>query len=113
MGGGLGMIPFDNNLYQNLNDMENVKVTIITGKNKKIFNKLNGKYSNIEVIGYCDKVHEYMQESDIIISKPGGITLFEAIHSQLPMFVIYPFFRTRNRECQLYRKSRYRKSNME
>ena len=91
MGGGLGMIPFDNNLYQNLNDMENVKVTIITGKNKKIFNKLNGKYSNIEVIDYCDKVHEYMQESDIIISKPGGITLFEAIHSQLPMFVICPF----------------------
>ncbi|MCR8746893.1 MGDG synthase family glycosyltransferase [Romboutsia lituseburensis] len=91
MGGGLGIIPFDNNLYKELNGMKNVEVTIITGKNKKVFNKLNGKYSNINVIDYCENVHEYMQASDIIISKPGGITLFEAIHSKLPMFVICPF----------------------
>lgn len=91
MGGGLGIIPLKNSLYKDLNGMENVKVTIITGKNKKIFNELNGKYSNIEVIDFCDNVHEYMQNSDIIISKPGGITLFEAIYSQLPMFVICPF----------------------
>ncbi len=91
MGGGLGIIPFTENLYQSLNELKDVKVTIISGKNKKIFNKLNGKYPNIEVIDYSDKVYQYMQESDIIISKAGGITLFEAIYSQLPMLVICPF----------------------
>ena len=32
-----------------------------------------------------------MQQADLIISKPGGITIFEAIHSELPMLIIEPF----------------------
>lgn len=32
-----------------------------------------------------------MQDADIIISKAGGITLFESIYAQLPLFGICPF----------------------
>lgn len=53
--------------------------------------KLYGKYDNIEIIGYCDNVHKYMQDAYIIISKAGGITLFESIYAQLPLLVICPF----------------------
>ena len=49
------------------------------------------KYKNIKVIGYTEEVSKYMKNSDLIISKSGGITLFEAIYSEVPMYVINPF----------------------
>lgn len=91
MGGGLGLMPNDDHFYQKLNALPNVKTTVITGNNQKLFTQLNGNYSNIEVVGFTDQVAEYMQKADLLLSKPGGITTFEAIHSGLPLFVFQPF----------------------
>lgn len=91
MGGGLGLLPKETYFYERLNSMKNVKFTVITGNNKKIYDMLIGKYENIEVIGYTDKVYKYMLESDLIVSKTGGITLFESIFSETPMLVFTPF----------------------
>lgn len=92
MGGGLGLLPVANDFYTALDQMSNIKSTIITGNNKTAYNNLLGKYKNIEIIGYSNKVDKYMQDADLIISKAGGITLFETIHSDLPIFVMEPFF---------------------
>ncbi len=91
MGGGLGILPENPAFYEELNGCGHIKVTVITGKNKEIYHKLYGKYENIEVIGYTDEVYRYMQEADVVISKPGGITLFETIHSGTPILVFEPF----------------------
>ena len=91
MGGGLGLLPKSKKFYQELNNLKNIKTTVIMGGNKKLFQKLHGKYENIEVIGFTDQVYHYMKQADLIISKPGGITIFEAIHSELPMLIIEPF----------------------
>ncbi len=91
MGGGLGLLPKNPNFYQSLNELPHVKTTVIVGKNKRLFQLLHHKYENIEVIGFTDEVYKYMQQADLMISKPGGITLFEAIHSELPILVIEPF----------------------
>ena len=32
-----------------------------------------------------------MRGADLVITKAGGITLFEILHSQVPLFVIHPF----------------------
>ena len=32
-----------------------------------------------------------MRWADLVITKAGGITLFEILHSQVPLFVIHPF----------------------
>lgn len=91
MGGGLGLFPVTDDFYSSLDKLPNVKTTIITGNNKDAYNSLYGKYNNIEVIGYSKTVHKHMQNADLIISKAGGITLFETIYSNLPIFVIHPF----------------------
>ena len=91
MGGGLGILPENPGFYEELNACGHMKVTVITGKNKEIYNKLHGRYENIQVIGYTDEVYRYMQEADVVISKPGGITLFETIHSGTPILVFEPF----------------------
>ena len=91
MGGGLGILPENPEFYKALNQCRQVKVTVITGKNKEIYRKLHGKYDKIDVIGYTDQVYRYMKEADVVISKPGGITLFETIHSGTPILVFEPF----------------------
>jgi len=36
-------------------------------------------------------VYKYIEKAELIITKPGGITLFEAIYSKTPIFVLRPF----------------------
>ncbi|WP_066679203.1 MGDG synthase family glycosyltransferase [Clostridium septicum] len=91
MGGGLGLLPDIDRFIGKLSSISNVEITIITGKNKKAFKYLKENFRSINVVGYTEKVNEYMKEADLIITKAGGITLFEAIHSQTPLFVINPF----------------------
>jgi UDP-N-acetylglucosamine:LPS N-acetylglucosamine transferase len=62
----------------------------IAGKNKKLYDELKEKYKNIEVLGYTEDISHYMRLSDVIISKPGGMTLFESIYCITPMFIIRP-----------------------
>ena len=91
MGGGLGLIPGGTHFLKCINDMPELHATLIAGKNKKLARKVAHQFPNINVIGYTDKVCEYMKAADLIITKPGGITTFEAIASRTPLYVINPY----------------------
>lgn len=88
------------NTYKILEDiaryMDNVQVVAIAGKNKKMFDAFNDtvkKYkrkNDIKVLEFTDKVPELMHISDIVISKPGGLTTSECLACGLPMIVINP-----------------------
>ena len=65
--------------------------TLIAGKNSKLEKEAREKYQNIRVIGFTNKVHLFMKQADLIITKPGGITTFEAIAAHTPLYVIKPF----------------------
>jgi UDP-N-acetylglucosamine:LPS N-acetylglucosamine transferase len=90
MGGGLGLIPKEVAFYKWIESNKNIKLFIITGNNNKLYNDINkyNKFSNINILKFTDKVADMMTLSDLLISKPGGITLFEAISCDLP-FIIY------------------------
>ncbi|MEG2989282.1 MAG: glycosyltransferase [Oscillospiraceae bacterium] len=114
MGGGLGLMPRGEKFYEALNALENVHTVMITGGNKKLFEKLSGKYENIEVVGYTDKVYQYMAKADLMLSKPGGITVFEAITSGLPILAWEPFLQQeRNNANYLLRNGMGRVANKE
>lgn len=91
MGGGLGLMPRGDRFYEQLSDLPGVHVTILTGRNEKLYQRLHGKYENIEVVGFTTQVDQYMARAHLMLSKPGGITVFEAIASRLPMLVWAPF----------------------
>ena len=91
MGGGLGLMPRKDSFYEALNALPGVHTTILTGKNQKLYDRLAGKYGNIEVVAFTDRVYEYMGRAHLMLSKPGGITTFEAIAAQLPMLAWEPF----------------------
>lgn len=90
MGGGLGLMPRSERFYETLDSLPNVHTTIITGKNEKLRRRLADRWEHIEVLGFTDRVCDYMARSDLMLSKPGGITMFEAIFSQLPLLAWAP-----------------------
>lgn len=54
MGGGLGLMPRKDSFYEALNALPGVHTTILTGKNQKLYDRLAGKYENIEVVAFTD-----------------------------------------------------------
>ena len=105
MGGGLGLLPKEDSFYQRLNAVSYLETTIITGKNQVLYEKLYQKYENIQVIGYTTEVYQYMKQADLILSKPGGITLFETIASELPILVLCPFLEQEIKNANFIQKN--------
>lgn len=93
MGGGLGLMPRRDSFYQALNALPGVHTTILTGKNEKLYQRLNGKYANIEAVPFTREVEKYMARAHLMLSKPGGITCFEAIAARLPILAWQPFLK--------------------
>lgn len=81
------------NLIKNFDD---IQVVAIAGKNIKmklhfesIVKEFN-KEKNVKVLEYTNKVPELMAISDLVVSKPGGLTTSESLASNLPMIIINP-----------------------
>lgn len=91
MGGGLGLIPGIENILKELTGKKDIRITLICGKNREMYDKIKSRFPMINVVGFTDKVYEYMKDSDLIITKSGGVTTFEAIHTLTPMYIIHPF----------------------
>ena len=91
MGGGLGLLPLHPRILQKINDDPQMDAILVAGKNSRLEEQASMQYPNIHVLGYTDNVDMLMARSDIFITKPGGISTFEAIASKTPLFVINPF----------------------
>ena len=91
MGGGLGLIPHADTLLSALVATPNLHVTVITGKNEALRRELQQAYPSFTVLGYTDRVAEYMAKADLLLTKAGGITTFEAIHAGTPLCLLRPF----------------------
>ena len=70
------------------------QLIVVCGKNKKLSEKIRAKQSNEPritlVYEFVDFVDELMRVSDILISKPGGITTSESLAIGLPMLLVDP-----------------------
>lgn len=68
-----------------------LKTIIVTGRNEKLFKKLSSidiDNSKVKILGFVDNLDKLMDEAVFIITKPGGVTLFEAICKELPLIII-------------------------
>lgn len=68
----------------------------IAGKNEKMklaFENIvreNNCNENVKVLEFTNKVPELMSISDLVVTKPGGMTTTESLASELPMIIINP-----------------------
>jgi len=74
----------------------NIQVVAIAGKNIKLKERFENLVKeqaaekNVKVLEYTNKVPELMSISDLVITKPGGLTTTESLASGLPIIVINP-----------------------
>ena len=64
------------------------QLIIICGNNQKMYRILKRTYrrnKNVHITGYTDHVSQYMDASDVIFTKPGGLTSTEALVKNIPI----------------------------
>lgn len=92
MGGSMGI----NKLYdavEKLINHEDINLTVVCGKNEKLRDKIATNFSfqirtnKLTLYGFTKEIPRLMDENDVIISKPGGITTTESLAKGIPMVV--------------------------
>ena len=74
----------------------NLQIVAISGKNEKMkdsFEEIVSKYNffdDVKIIGFSNEIPELMSISDLVVTKPGGLTTSESLSSHLPMVIINP-----------------------
>lgn len=91
MGGSIGLMPEDKSFYEWLSSLNDITTIVLTGQNNNLFQSISGwGLDNIIPLKYTDETAHIMAQSDLLITKAGGITLFEAIASDLPLVIYKP-----------------------
>ncbi len=74
----------------------NIQIVAIAGKNQKMKENFEhlvndlGKQNYVKILEYTNKVPELMSISDLVVTKPGGLTTTESLASGLPIVIINP-----------------------
>lgn len=85
------------NIFEALiKNFENIQIIAIAGKNEKMKTKfeeivetLNAN-KRVKVLGFTNQVPELMNISDLVVTKPGGMTTTESLACNLPIIIINP-----------------------
>ncbi|WP_055105700.1 MGDG synthase family glycosyltransferase [Paenibacillus ihumii] len=104
MGGGWGLQLKDELFDKLIAWRDKVQIICCTGSNGKLAEKLRAcpelRHENITIIGHTNEVSKWMDASDILITKPGGMTCTEGLAKGIPMlfFESIPGQEEKNRE---------------
>jgi processive 1,2-diacylglycerol beta-glucosyltransferase len=92
--GALGVTPAEFVVARLLQMRHDVQGVVICGRNDELRHRLKEMLgpdtARFKVIGYTDKMQEFMKISDLFIGKPGGVTTAEALACSLPMIIVDP-----------------------
>jgi processive 1,2-diacylglycerol beta-glucosyltransferase len=92
LSGGFGMGP----VAEILTELDKVdrqfQTVVVTGRNEALRRDLSGvdRKHPTHVLGFAKNMHELMAISDLIITKPGGLTSSEAMALGKPLFILNP-----------------------
>ncbi len=69
-----------------------MQIIVITGRNKKLYEAFEKEIAQnpavpTRLLYFTDEVEKYMQAADLLVTKPGGLTVSEALACNLPMAV--------------------------
>ena len=75
---------------------EPLQIIVITGRNIRLFDHFDRKIQelgakNTKLLYFVDNVDDYMHIADVIVTKPGGLTVTESIACGLPMAIYSAF----------------------
>ena len=91
VGGGEGMGPLEE-ISREINDTNlDIALVVITGRNKKVKEKLeNAKWSiPVHIYGFVKNMPDFMRAADILLTKAGPGTISEALIAGLPIILYH------------------------
>lgn len=89
LGGALGIGPIEAIIESFQEYQSDFSLTVICGRNEPLCNKLKNKYNNnIHILGYVSNMSDWISNTDIVISKPGGLTIAETLACGKPLFMV-------------------------
>ncbi|MDR3589705.1 MAG: glycosyltransferase [Negativicutes bacterium] len=94
MGGGLGVGPVLEAFRQLASSELPLQIIVVAGENIPLRRQLEQaaclSRHPVSVMGYTNKVRELMAAADILVTKPGALTLSEALSLSLPLVLFSP-----------------------
>jgi processive 1,2-diacylglycerol beta-glucosyltransferase len=94
MGGSLGLCRMKSVFASLLMLDKDISVIAVTGHNKKLRKELESlsakSKKQAQVLGYTHNISRLMDTASVIITKPGGVTVSEALVKRLPIFIMDP-----------------------
>jgi len=94
MGGGMGPVPLDEVVHSLEQCGLSIQVLAVAGHNQALrarLEALRGKVAlTLHLFGWTDNVPELMAAADLVITKPGGVTMAEALAAGRPMILTHP-----------------------
>lgn len=106
MGGGWGIMN-----DEVINDFlirwkDDVQILFCLGNNEKELKKLQQdpryNHANIRLIGFTLEVDKLMEVSDLLVTKPGGMTCTEGLAKGIPMLFHHPLPGQEEENCQYF-----------
>ncbi len=92
--GGFGVGPIGELLHELRHMPTDAQVVVIAGRNEVLRARLAEQAQagppRVRVAGFTDKMHEWMQAADVVVTKPGGLTVAEALACGLPLVIVNP-----------------------
>jgi processive 1,2-diacylglycerol beta-glucosyltransferase len=102
MGGGLGLGGMERlaNILAKWRD--SLQIVICTGHNERLRRVLEAElhHPNVHILGFVNNIDRWMDASDWLITKAGGITCFEALAKRLPLFIYQPLPGHEEHNCE-------------
>lgn len=94
MGGGLGIGPLETMMKALRSVPGPLCVVAIVGRSERseqrVLHYAHRVGYPVRVLRFVNNVHEYMHASDVLITKPGGLTTAEALAARIPLVLFAP-----------------------
>lgn len=94
MGGGQGLGPIAELVNELSRISRPLQMIVIAGSNKRLFDWLERRRHSLKiktvVYGFTNEIDELMSVSTLMVTKPGGLTISEALSKQLPIIILNP-----------------------
>lgn len=89
--GAFGVLKDINLICEQLCSDKSIQIAVVCGNNTELKSELEAlNYNNLKVFGFTENIAELYKISTCMITKPGGITLSEALAVQIPLVLFKP-----------------------
>ncbi|WP_195218167.1 MGDG synthase family glycosyltransferase [Turicibacter sanguinis] len=93
--GAYGVVSHVDEIATRLASQPEIQVVVVCGNNHKMYEKMmevKAGYANLQVLGYCKEMNELLDIADLMVTKPGGISLTEAAVKSVPVILYNPVY---------------------